>query len=233
MATGFKKKLNTPKTRKVKRKKDEWTVKAAPGPHPGEKSVPLKVALRDHLKLVEYGEEAEKIIKKGKIEIDGETVTDGKYPIGFMDVLTIEPTEQHYRAGYDEKGRMEFKEINKEEADHKLGQVKRKQKTRNGKTQTTLHDGKNLLDIDADVGDSLKITLPDKEIEKKIKLKEGNQAYITSGKHAGEILEITEILPGTSQRRSLVTLGEITTPKENVFPIGKNKPEIKIGGKND
>lgn len=226
------KRLSSPKTRKIQKKKKKWTVKASPGPHSSEKSVPLKVALRDHLKLSRYGKEAETVINEGRIKIDGKKVKKQNHPVGFMDIITITPTGDNYRAGYDEKGRISFIPISEEQAKYKLGKVREKRKIKNGKTQITLHDGKNLIKEDTSRGDSVKITLPDQEIQKTIEMEKGNQAYIISGKHAGEILEITEVIPGTSQRDPLIELGEITTQKRNVFPIGEKEPELEIGEEN-
>lgn len=227
--SGHKKRLNAPKTRKVKKKGEKWITKSSAGPHPAQKSVPLKTVIRNHLELTEYGKEAERIIKGGKIEVDGRKIKKSNYPVGFMDVMTIKPTDEHYRAGYSKKGKMEFIPIEEDEAKYKLGRVKKKTKKKGGKTQITLHDGKNLIKEDVDIGDSVKITLPDGEIEKTIKMEKGNKGYIISGKHAGEILEITKVMSGTRQREPLVELGDITTQKTNVFPIGEKESELKIG----
>jgi len=233
MTKGFRKKLNAPRVRNIQRKGTKWTVKAAPGPHPAEESVPLKVGLRDILKVVKTGKEAEKIIKEGKILVDNKTIKEPKHPVGFMDVLTItNPQKKYqtdYRALYDLKGRIEFKEIDKKDAKHKLGKVKNKNKIKNGKTQITLHDGKTLIEEKANKGDTVKITLPEKKVEKIIELKKNNLAYIVSGKHAGETLKITGITPGAMKREALVELGEIKTQKRNVFVVGEKTPEIKIG----
>lgn len=233
MTKGFRKKLNAPRVRNIQRKGLKWTVKAAPGPHPAEESVPLKVALRDTLKAVKTGKEAERIIKEGKVQIDKKNIKNPKYPVGFMDVLTISNEEKgyikNYRTLYDHKGRIEFKEIDEKDAKHKLGRVKTKNKIKEGKTQITLHDGKTVIEEKSNPGDTVKITLPNKKVEKRIKLTKGNLAYIISGKHAGETLKITGITPGTMKRDSLIELGDIKTQKRNVFAIGEKKPEIKIG----
>lgn len=233
MTKGYRKALNAPKLRRIHRKGIPWTVKSSPGPHSAEKSVPLKVALRDHMKITENGKEAERIIKEGKIKVDGKTVRDHKHPVGFMDVVTVDPSKSNYRANYDQHGKMRFTKINDKEAKHKLSRVERKNKVKGGKTQITLHDGKNIIEEDADTGDSVKITLPDQEVEKIVKLKEGNKGYIISGRHAGEILEITGIMQGTRKRPTLIELGDIKTQKKNVFPIGEKNPEVEIGEEND
>jgi len=226
-ASKSRKRLNAPKTLKINKKANTWTVKPSPGTHKLEEAVPLKTALRDHLKVVENGKEAEKIIKEGKIEIDKNTVKNPKHAVGFMDVLTIKPSEKDYRATYNERGKIEFIEINEKEAKYKLGRVKRRQKIKGGETQITLHDGRNLINDEAKTGDTVKIKIPENKLEKIIELKKGNQAYIKRGKHAGEIQKITGKMPGTKSRPALIKLENIETQERNVFPIGKDKPEIK------
>ncbi len=222
------KRLDAPNTQKINRKTETWTAKTAPGPHEEKSSIPLKTALRNHIEVVDNAKEAERIIKEGKIQVDKKTVKNPRYSVGFMDVLTIQPSKKNYRAVYNEKGKIIFIEIKEgKEANYKLGRVNHKQKIKGGKTQITLHDGKNIINEEVNTGDAVKINLPEKEIQKIIKMKEGNQAYIMSGKHFGEIQEITGEMPGTSSRPPLIKLEDIETQKKNVFPVGEKETEIQ------
>lgn len=50
------------------------------------------------------------------IKVDGKVRTDSNFPAGFMDVVTIEKTGEHFRLIYDVKGRFTIHRISAEEA---------------------------------------------------------------------------------------------------------------------
>lgn len=50
------------------------------------------------------------------IKVDGKVRTDANFPAGFMDVVTIEKTGEHFRLIYDVKGRFTIHRISAEEA---------------------------------------------------------------------------------------------------------------------
>lgn len=50
------------------------------------------------------------------IKVDGKVRTDINFPAGFMDVVTIEKTGEHFRLIYDVKGRFAIHRISAEEA---------------------------------------------------------------------------------------------------------------------
>ena len=56
----------------------------------------------------------------------------------------------------------------------------------------------------------------------------GNFALIARGRHRGISGEIKEILPGTAARKSLTTIGDLQTPTQYVFIIGKDKPQVEL-----
>lgn len=49
--------------------------------------------------------------------------TDNTYPSGFMDVISIDKTDEHFRLVYDTKGRFVVHRISPEEATYKLCKV--------------------------------------------------------------------------------------------------------------
>ena len=57
------------------------------------------------------------------VRVDGKVRTDTTYPAGFMDVITIDKTGEHFRLIYDTKGRFAVHRIRAEEAEYKLGKV--------------------------------------------------------------------------------------------------------------
>lgn len=47
------------------------------------------------------------------IQVDGKVRTDNTYPTGFMDVVDIDKTNEHFRLVYDAKGRFVLHRITK------------------------------------------------------------------------------------------------------------------------
>ncbi|CAF5228798.1 unnamed protein product, partial [Rotaria magnacalcarata] len=79
--------------------------KPSSGPHKTRECLPLIIFLRNRLKYALTYVEARKICKQRLIQIDGRVRTDFLFPAGFMDVITIEKTGEHFRLIYDVKGR--------------------------------------------------------------------------------------------------------------------------------
>jgi len=61
--------------------------------------------------------------KEGSVKVDNKIRRDPKYPLGFMDVLTLEKTNENFRVLYDSKGRFVLKTLKAEEAKFKLCRV--------------------------------------------------------------------------------------------------------------
>ena len=82
------------------------------------------------------------------------------------------------------------------------------------------------------VGDSIRISLPEKKVVSQIIMKKGNIAYVIGGTHIGEIAAVEEITPGTARRPELVELkkGEMSfkTLGKYVFMVGEKEPAISI-----
>lgn len=76
------------------------------------------------------------------IKVDGKVRTDPTYPAGFMDVISIEKTGEHFRLVYDTKGRFTVHRITAEEAKYKLGKVKRVQLGKSGIPYLVTHDAR-------------------------------------------------------------------------------------------
>merc|ERR1712072_287061 len=46
------------------------------------------------------------------VKVDGKVRTDINYPVGFMDVISIEKSDEHFRLLYDSKGRFVLHRLN-------------------------------------------------------------------------------------------------------------------------
>ncbi|MFX1490540.1 MAG: 30S ribosomal protein S4e, partial [Promethearchaeota archaeon] len=194
------KRLNTPAHLQIKRKHGTFFVKPSPGSHPERFCLPLLHIVRDILKFVDNHREAKKLIGLGHFKIDGKVVRDRGFPVGLMDVLSIEKVNKHYRILPDSHYGLILHEISEEESTYKLCRIDNKTNVKGGHLQLNLHDGRNILIRVKDPRnpkedkykrmDVLKISLPDQEIMKVLKFKDNNLAIIMSGKNIGQVGKI-------------------------------------------
>lgn len=220
----------------IHRKSGTWAVRTSSGPHSLNTSIPTTIILRDQLKYATNAREAKKLIKDGKLLVDGKVRKDNRYPVGLMDVVTIPDTGEYFRVLPDHGGRLKFLPISAEEAQFKLCRVSGKTTLRAGKTQLNLHDGYNLvIDTEADqykVGDVLKVKVPEKEIQDYIELKEMQQVIITGGRSQGAqgILIGLGPEPGWKKTATIRTAegDDIRTLSRYLFVVGTNEPVITL-----
>merc|ERR1719321_1453975 len=92
--------------------------KPSPGPHKTRECLPLILILRNRLKYALTGREAKAILMERFVKVDGKVRTDVCYPTGFMDVVSIEKSDEYFRLLYDAKGRMTVHRISSEEASY-------------------------------------------------------------------------------------------------------------------
>jgi len=236
------KRLNTPAHLQIKRKHGKFFIKPSPGPHPSRFCLPLLHIVRDLLKIADTHKETKKLIGLGYIKVDGNIVKNISYPVGLMDVISIEKLKKHYRILPDSHHGIVLNEISEDESNYKLCRINNKTTVKGGHIQLNLHDGKNILikvkdprNPKEDVYkrmDVLKITIPDQEITKLIKFKENNTAIIMSGKNIGQVGKIINILKRFGPKASTVSIkhnGDHTeTLYDYTFVIGEENPEIKL-----
>jgi len=223
------KRLAAPKTWKQPRKTYYWAVKAAPGPHPIERSIPLLVFIRDIMNLADNSKEAKSIIMAGKVLVDGRIVKNYKFPVGFMDVITVPSANIYMRVLIDNNGILRLKEIKPEESTWKLVKVTSKKITEGGKIQIGTHDGRTIITEQKNIkrGDTLKISIPDQKIIDHHPLVKDTKVYITGGAHIGTITEIEDIeISRSYQENTVDTKDNFTTTVTNVFVLGRSANEI-------
>lgn len=123
-----------------------YTTRAGTGPHKRGESIPLAILLRNRLKYALTGREAITIVKdkEGLIKVDNKIRRDPKFPLGIMDVVTIEKTGEHFRLLYDVKGRYQAHKIDEKEASFKLCKVIRKAMGVNKIPYIVTHDGRTI-----------------------------------------------------------------------------------------
>lgn len=230
------KRLTSPKFWRLEKKKSKWTVPVRPGPHKKERSIPLQIVLRDILKFVETGKEAQNILNNKEVFVDGRIITDHAFGVGLMDVISIPKIKKYFRVVPSAKGFILI-EIPENESKLKLLRINNKTVITKGKMQLNLHDGKNLLVPKGEysTGDSILVELPGMKIVDHVKLGPGSLILLFEGKDIGRTGKVKEIVTGHGEARISYEVEGVAdeTIKDHVIVIGKNKPLIKVGETNE
>ncbi len=225
------KRLVVPRVTKIPRKNFFWGATANPGRHSKESSVALLTVLRDYLRLGDKEREVTRMLNSGFIKIDGKLVKNRKTAVGFMDVITVVPTSEHFRVLYDKKGRLIVNKEDEKNSNLKPMKVFNKITTVSGKTQLILHDGQNFITEDSSIstGDVLIMSVPEKKIQHIIKMQPGNKAFLTGGAHVGSIGTIKKVEVKESSKSNLVHFEEdFTTVADYTFMIAGPKYSYEI-----
>jgi small subunit ribosomal protein S4e len=242
-STGLKRKP-APRFWPIHRKEFVWVVKPSPGPHSLENCLPLTIVLRDILGFAKTRKEAKTIVSQGKVYVDGKVRREDNFPAGLMDVISIPDIDKCFRILPSSKGLI-LHPINKEESNFKLCRIENKKVVEKGHIQLNLHDGSNIMVKVADPKnpqedayktlDTVKISLPERQILEHIRMKENNFTIITSGKNIGKYGKIIEIeeTEGKKRMNFLVTIEDekgsrYQTILSFVFAIGEAQPLISI-----
>ncbi|MBI4738223.1 30S ribosomal protein S4e [Candidatus Woesearchaeota archaeon] len=223
------KRLATPKTWNIERKKSTWITRPNPGAHSLLLGLSLDTVMRDMTKVAKTAHEVNFVVATQEVLVDKRRRKDRRFNVGIMDVVEFPVIKESYRILLDDKGRLTAVRISDEENATKLSRIERKTKIAGGKTQVTLSDGRNIiLDKDAyHVGDSLQLELPSQKITNHYPLGKGATVYLLFGKHAGRIGMVEEINKGKiifsphgEKREKYETLARYA------FPIGAQKPAL-------
>jgi len=167
MARGPKKhlkRLAAPKSWMLSKLGGTFASRSSAGPHKLRESLPLSVFLKNRLKYALTGREVTLIVAQRLVKVDGKVRSDTTYPTGFMDVISIDKSGEHFRLLFDVKGRFTVHRITPEEAQYKLCKVKRVQLGDRGVPYLVTHDGRTIRypDPAIRVNDTIRLTLPTK-----------------------------------------------------------------------
>jgi len=209
--------------------------KTKPGPHKLKESIPLVLLIRNRLKYaLSYGE-VTKILAQRSVKIDGKVRTDLKYPVGVMDVITIEKTKDAFRLLYNVKGRFSLLRVNEAETKFKLCKITRSQTGPGGVPFVVTHDGRTVRypHPEVKVNDTIKLDLETGKIEKYAKFHSGNVCMITGGRNLGRvgIIKHLEKHEGAQTIAYVEDLAgkHFATLAHNLFVIGEgNKTWISL-----
>ncbi len=227
----------------ISKKTDTYAVRPSPGPHAAYDCIPVAILLRDMFQFARNMSEVKRILYERNVVVDGRVKTNRKYPLGFMDVLSLPKMQKHYRMIYTIKKGLRAIPIDENETTEKLCQIKNKTTIKDGLIQLNLHDGRNIvLSKEEDnnstyaTHDTIKISLPEQKILEKFELKVGTYGFITSGRWMGRHGAIEEISAHGTKKTKTVTLStpdgeKIVTLYRYIFVVGDQSPSVTIEGK--
>jgi small subunit ribosomal protein S4e len=183
------------------------------------------------------------IVMRRFVQVDGKVRTDINYPAGFMDVISIDKTNEKFRLLYDVKGRFVLHTIPQDEISYKLCRVQRVSKAKkasmgrnplqNGQLSAipylVTHDARTIRYADpaVKVNDTIKVDLATGKQVGHLKFEPGNTAMVTRGANLGRIGVITRVEkhPGSFDIVHLKDKknADFATRLENVFIIGEGQ----------
>ncbi|MBI4449122.1 hypothetical protein HY641_03795 [Candidatus Woesearchaeota archaeon] len=219
------KRLAAPKTWNTFRKQGVYIATPFPGKHRTEMGMAASVVLRHLIPLARNSTEVLRMLRNKSVLVDGSRITERKHSIGFMDVISIPESNEHYRILIDTNGRLAPIKITEKEASIKA--LKIINKRAHGKAGYTLglSDGRNIITPSKDhkIGDTIIIEVPSQKIIAHEPLTKGTTIYLTGGKHVGEHGHIERVDGKDITYKP--TKGESTTTlAEYALALGKTSP---------
>ncbi|ACO63505.1 predicted protein [Micromonas commoda] len=229
------KRLNAPKHWMLDKLGGVFAPKPSAGPHKTRECLPLCLILRNRLKYALTYKEVTTILMQRLVKVDGKTRVDKCYPAGFMDVVSIDKTDEHFRLIYDAKGRFVVHRISSTEAQYKLCKVKTKRLGDKGVPCVNLHDGRTIRYPDPVINesDTVMVDIATNKITDHIKYDAGALVMITGGRNRGRVgvIQRREKHKGSVEVVHVKDAGghEFATRSSNTFVIGEgNKPMISL-----
>ncbi|KAH9261074.1 hypothetical protein BASA81_000778 [Batrachochytrium salamandrivorans] len=191
--------------------------KPSSGPHKLRESLPLVLIIRNKLNYALDGTEVRKICAGRNIVVDGKVRTDPKFPVGFMDVVSIPKAQESYRCLFDVKGRFALNKISEEEAKFKLLKVLSSSIGLKKIPQITTHDGRTLRFPDPEIkaGDSVKFDLASGKVVSHIKLEVGKLCFVSKGRNTGRI----GVLVHRERHLGSFDIAKLKDGKGNLFAV--------------
>ena len=200
------------------------------------------ILLRESLGYARVAKEAIRIIKEGKVRIDGVVRKDHRFPVGLMDVVQIQGIGQVYRMLPKPNKGLSPSPIQEKEAGYKLCKVTGKRNVIGGKTQLNLHDGRSIIVQPRDprqkqgeefsVGGALQLGVPDQKLMRYVPFQTGAQGLVVDGRNQGLHGKITSLTQGTQARPAMVKIQtsaeEFETPAKYVIPVGTEAPLVQL-----
>ncbi len=231
-----------PRFWKIHRKETTWAPNPHPGAHPRQQSIPLVMLLREMLSHARTSKEAEKIVTRSMVKVDGRIRRDHRFSVGLMDVVNIAGVNKIYRMLPKPRQGLSLIQIEEGESAYKLCRITGKETISGGQVQLALHDGRTVIisrkeqsqkpEEGYQVGGAVQVSLPGQKIMKYVPFRVGNLGLVTQGRNEGLHGRITTISSGTNARRRIAKIETqdqvFETPAEYVLPIGTEAPLVSL-----
>lgn len=220
MASSHLKRTVAPKTWPIVRKTTKFIARPKPKGKL-EQTLPAVVVLRDILGLVQNAAQARTVLRTQDVRVNGKRIHDTDSAITFMDVLTIGSSA--YRLTINSNNVLT---VIPSKDKTTIQRIAEKTSLKGGRIQLNCASGMNLL-VEKDgykPGDS--IAVEDGKITAHYPFAQGAAALITGGTHIG----VVGTIEGVEGQTVTIAAGDarFTTPKRNVYVVGKGKPAITL-----
>lgn len=238
------KRLNAPKHWMLSKLDGIYATRPSCGPHKLRECIPLSIFLRHQLRYALIGKEVLKIVKARHIYVNGVVITDARFPLGLMDVVSIPKTGENFRMILDNKGRFYALPIDENEKEWTVVRIIKKFKAKMGRINCVAHNSWTFAypHPDMRINDSVKVMIDDKQNPTKqevIKFKVGAEALCIGGRNKGRIGVVVH-RTRIPMNQDIVKLSDSTgsvfsTQLRNLFVIGTGKSKALVGydGKNN
>jgi len=226
------KRVNAPRHWMLDKLGGVYAPRPSAGPHKLRECLPLIIILRNRLKYALTNRETTMILMQRLIKVDGKVRTDPCYPAGFMDVVSIDKTNEHFRLLYNVRGKFALHKITGPELDYKLCKVRKSQLGPKGVPFISTHDGRTLRypHPDVQVNDTVKVNLKTNKVEDTVKFHVGALVMCTRGRNTGRVGVLKQIEKHEGSN-TIVYVEDLAgrafaTLLDNVFAIGVGKKAL-------
>jgi len=226
------KRMNAPKRWEVLRKSSIFITR----PNAGRDftlCISLNTALKEMLGKTQTSKESKYLIKNQGVLVNARPVHDEKFPVGFLDVISLPALEESYRLLVNEKNRLYPLKISPSDAKLKLSKVANIKRLSKELVQVNCSDGRNFtfqeiepILKDLKTNDSLLYIIPEQKAQQLIKLGKGSLVFLYKGKHIGNLVVVDDFKGANIVFRLNNEVFE--TKKAYAFAVGKDQPAIAL-----
>ncbi len=232
MAKNHIKRINAPKRWNILRKNNTFISRPNPG-RSLDLTLALNTVLKEMLGKTSTTKETKYLLKNQGVLVNGTRRWDDKFPVGFLDVVTLPSTEEHFRLIVNSKNKLELVSITTAESTLKVSKVSNKTALKNGMFQINCSDGRNFkfkkddkAVKDIATNDAILYEVPTQKVKDTFKLQKGSLVFLYNGKHIGQLVTVSDF----KGSNIVFKLGEelFETKKSYAFVMGKDKSAITV-----